>query len=526
MDSANGSDDDVASASASASTLPALARCLQRFQYTGDDSVVVVSYHGPADFLEDQKTFDAVLQNSRPFDPYWTDNPLVQQEMRAFATSCGMYAFLRTVCEDYVGTVHDLLFDEICAIGEKLRTYRMEYTVQGKVHTCTPVTLYSKYIAHIFLLPEDSREWGFTLHGMFSGSLTPKIRKGAHESKTYVRPNFTKLITHSYQCDALVLLKNKACLIWEAHKEQDERFRETWLELSGGNKNGSHGQAKPLQRNSNTSVNTVDTPYDDEGEQQQPGNLDRITSKKRKSQNHIRFDQPQAVGFHQGASAAEDTINNTKTGSNTNQGGGVYPTDPRSGRKSDFPLGFHGCMSCGNKNHRFSECKSRSEVAARQKFYANFNAHREHIANARLKRESEKKGSTGGKPVKIDITGLHYGPSREDRAKQELEQIKAARGHTQVSEKHALPSPCNNDHQPMHYRNCIYHASVLTGHAEKECHHMPIDFRNELPTLNLSLGSIDKGQATVKLNVLFDTCGAINTGFNHITTTSAVCTPQ
>jgi hypothetical protein len=153
MDSVNGSDDDVASASAS----PALARFLQRFQGTGDDSVVVVSYHGPVDFLEHQKTFDAVFQNRKPFDPHWTDKPLVQQEIRYFATICGMYAFLRTVRDDYVGTVQDLSLNAICVIGEKLRTYRMEYTVQGKVHKCTPATLYSKYLAQIFLLPEDSR---------------------------------------------------------------------------------------------------------------------------------------------------------------------------------------------------------------------------------------------------------------------------------------------------------------------------------------------------------------------------------
>jgi hypothetical protein len=73
MDLANGSDDDVASASA----YPALALCLQRFQGTGDDSVVVVSYHGPIDFMEDQKTFDVVFQNRKPFDPHWTDNPLM-----------------------------------------------------------------------------------------------------------------------------------------------------------------------------------------------------------------------------------------------------------------------------------------------------------------------------------------------------------------------------------------------------------------------------------------------------------------
>jgi hypothetical protein len=143
MDSANGSDDDVASASLT------LARCLQRFQGTGDDSVVVVSYHGPVNFLEDQTTFGEVFQNRKPFDPHWTDNPLVQQETRAFTTRYGMYAFLRTVWEDYVGTVRDLSFDAICAISEKLCTYRMEYTLQGKIDKCTPATLYSKYLAGV-----------------------------------------------------------------------------------------------------------------------------------------------------------------------------------------------------------------------------------------------------------------------------------------------------------------------------------------------------------------------------------------
>jgi hypothetical protein len=157
-----------------------------------------------------------------------------------------------------------------------------------------------------------------------------------------------------------VLLKNEACLVWEAHKEQDERFRETWLELSGGNKNNSHGQAKLLQRNSNTFVNTIDLLDDDEVEQQQPGTLDRIASKDRNPQSHIRFDLPQAVEFCQGASAAEEMINNAKTDSTPNQVGEVYPTDPKSGQTSDFPIGFRGCMRCGDENHRFSECKSRS----------------------------------------------------------------------------------------------------------------------------------------------------------------------
>jgi hypothetical protein len=88
-------------------------------------------------------------------------------------------------------------------------------------------------------------------------------------------------------------------------------------------------------------------------------------------------------------------------------------------------------------------------VAAREKFYVNFNAHRKHIFNACVKSEAKKIDSTGGNPVRTARTGSHYRPSREDRAKQELEQIKAARRHNQVSKRHAIPSPSNKDHQPM-----------------------------------------------------------------------------
>jgi hypothetical protein len=229
---------------------------VQRY-HGSDDSSVAISFHGPWNFMDSQEVFSIVLtEDLIPHDPCWTDNSAVMENMRAYAARCGMYAFLRTVREDYVGTVDDLSYDAICGIGETLRGFSMEYSVHGKIHKCTPATLYTKYLNVIFLLPDDSRTWGFTLYDIYFNSLTAKIRKGINESKEYVRPDFTKLATHTDQSDALVALKNAAQKIFDEDNEQNDRFKDTIRELAAaGNKGGSHGQHKSGHR-PNTLVNT------------------------------------------------------------------------------------------------------------------------------------------------------------------------------------------------------------------------------------------------------------------------------
>jgi hypothetical protein len=157
-------------------TSPALVHCIA--QYHGDDtSLVINSYHGRLDFLDSQANFDEVYTKPVPIDPYETDTPSVLINMKAFASRCGLYAFLRTLRQDYVRTVDDLSFEAICGIGETLRGYSMEYTVHGKLCTATPATLYGKYLNLTYLLPDDSRQWGFTLYDIFFNALTKNIRK-------------------------------------------------------------------------------------------------------------------------------------------------------------------------------------------------------------------------------------------------------------------------------------------------------------------------------------------------------------
>jgi hypothetical protein len=108
---------------------------------------------------------------------------------------------------------------------------------------------------------------------------------------------------------------------------------------------------------------------------------------------------------------------------------------------------------------------------------------------------------------------LHNGPSSENHHQQSQEKHTATEALVQVSESQYTTQHQDEAQHHHPYRNCIYHTKIFQGHAEKECRQMPITVMNELPTLNLTLGQETNGQAAVKLNVLFDNCGVISTGF-------------
>jgi hypothetical protein len=101
----------------------------------------------------------------------------------------------------------------------------MGYLVQVKINKSTPAKLYDKYLSLTYLLYDNSHQWGLTFYDIFCNAPTKKIRKGVNELKSYVRPDFTRIITHSQQCDALVLLKNEAHTVGDALIEQDDKFR-------------------------------------------------------------------------------------------------------------------------------------------------------------------------------------------------------------------------------------------------------------------------------------------------------------
>jgi hypothetical protein len=153
------------------------------------------------------------------------------------------------------------------------------------------------------------------MYDLFFSSLSPKIRKGINESKTYIRPDYSRMETHSDHLGALVALKNEASPIWDEQKEQHDHIPEKWRELSAAGKSSSHHhhQQRSSQRG-NTLFNTADNQDDAadhclESEQHQEGDV------LNPNHQHIRFDhQPPAVTFRHAASAAEDTISRATAG--------------------------------------------------------------------------------------------------------------------------------------------------------------------------------------------------------------------
>jgi hypothetical protein len=445
-------------------------------------STTVVSYHGHLDFLDCQEGFDEVFPNPVPLDIVEDPKVPVAKAIKSFAENCGLYAYLHALREDYVGTTEDLSLEAINGIGESLRKYRMEYTVQGKQLKATPTAVYKKFMALAYLLPEDCQQWGFTFYDLFMNALTAKIRKGILESATFKRPDFRKLVTGADQRNSLMKLKNEADKIFKKLKEEEDRFRETCREFAvASNKGSSHQRAS-------AHVGTA-----------------AATDQTRKA--GVKQEAPSyAAVLKHNVSAAEETIGRAKASSGgKHDRDAVYPVDPKSGKVSDFPVGFFGCYSCGDPTHRFNDCTKKGEPDAKSRFYKNYNAHEKHIKEARAKRE-EQRGKSNSSAYGQVSTPLYYGndASVANRDSEQRDNIKhkeeeAAQDEGGSSRSHAVFAQT---------------VKVLHGSTGSKTRAMPVAVQNKLPSINLSLGlKGGPGTKDVQLNVLFDTCGALSTGF-------------
>jgi hypothetical protein len=218
-----------------------------------------------------------------------------------------------------------------------------------------------------------------------------------NESKSYLRPDFTMLITRSQQCDALALLKNEAQRVCDALKEQEEMFKETCRDFySPGKGNLASGQQK-------SSHGTF---------QYEAGQHSHVMA---------------SPVMRHGTSAAEETIARAQS-SQPNSSTDVYPKCPSTGRASDFPLGFRGCMNCGDPDHAFRDCPDRNSLEDKSRFHSNFNAHKPNITAARELRQSQQSGDKIPRPS--ERAPSHYGPapSGDATAPQHEYQAQSRRG--------------------------------------------------------------------------------------------------
>jgi hypothetical protein len=197
-----------------------------------------------------------------------------------------------------------------------------------------------------------------------------------------------------------------------------------------------------------------------------------------------------------GTSSAEETIVRAQ-GSQPNSSTDVYPKRPLTGRASDFPLGFRGCMNCGDPGHAFRDCADRNSLEAKSRFHSNFNAHKPHITAARELRQSQQSGDKRPRPS--ERVQSHYGPASSGDAT------------ARQRESQAQSRSC----EPVRrvYRTFVHRAITLRGRTTLNKREMPITLQKNLPTLLLRLGDSSNKHGDIELKVLFDTCGALSTGF-------------
>ena len=92
----------------------------------------------------------------------------------------------------------------------------------------------------------------------------------------------------------------------------------------------------------------------------------------------IQSDVPSGEMHFNNASQAEQTIQseiNRERPLVKGADGKQYPKNPVNGYTSQIADGFHGCLGCGETNHRFRECSRRNEKAVRERFWQELWAH-------------------------------------------------------------------------------------------------------------------------------------------------------
>jgi hypothetical protein len=219
---------------------PAFARSMLRDRA---GTTIVTSYHGPLDSMDNQVGFNKHFPSPEPKDITKEPAKLVAYQLNVLVDRCALRAFLHVLREDYVGTIEDMSFEAISAVDKILRQYRMEYSLHGKHFKVLPTAVYMQYLKVIYLLPENSQKWGFSLYNLFMNAVTPKIMKGILASTSYVRTDFRKLVTGQEHRNCLVKLNNEAEKVNKVLREHEDRLRETCRELVGGNRSCSQNRA-------------------------------------------------------------------------------------------------------------------------------------------------------------------------------------------------------------------------------------------------------------------------------------------
>ena len=169
-----------------------------------------------------------------------------------------------------------------------------------------------------------------------------------------------------------------------------------------------------------------------------------------------------------------------------------YPLD--NTRHSDFPMGFHGCLGCGDVNHQFSNYKTRHTLEGRNYFHFQLHCHHPDVffrnfdENGAFRKKIDGNRATQGRAEGVGRGSNAVVPSWMTKGSDGLSRYRKA----------------ENDSAPQYViRLATYNI------RDNNIRRMPITSRNELPHIRFPIGNaISDGS----LHNLFDTGAALNTG--------------
>ncbi|MGH3623045.1 MAG: hypothetical protein ACRDQ5_14825, partial [Sciscionella sp.] len=316
------------------------------------------------------------------------DTKVVFDKISSFIARCQFDVFSHRFRLDYVGhTKEDSGSMNLTEVSAKLRIFKLEYMSQGKLVQTNPDELYRKYIALTPALPKDSRDWGFNIVDYYWNALTSDVQiRMRHDG--YELPGPGRQTTQNWWMDELVVVRTKAADAHAALVNEEKRLhRELERHLYPIMKKiqAAGGAAASPVRASRIGTDAVDflARHDDDS---------TISSA---DQQVVRFQEPliaapnyakpDSVSVRRFSPSPAESVMQRYKGHTEEVEGAGYPVNPESGKPSDFPRGFRGCMNCGDPQHNFRACPSRSAPDAESRFFHNLHAHKPHLCKRRIR---------------------------------------------------------------------------------------------------------------------------------------------
>lgn len=436
------------------------------------------SYFGPLDFLDFQASFDLTFPHPVPLSVTASPNAGALVDSLSltvlidkFIDRCKFHLFVPIYRSDYVGTfARDdaaSLQATVAALKKLSMSSRSPSGVWTNMH---PDEVFAAYSNLIPLLPFKVSVWGLNLVTQYFDSLSAELQEALQIDSTYSAPDLTTLVTRSSQLDALRCLRAAAVRQHTLLRNQEKLIAKTV------NRKLKHTTALAapvsvlLPQPPLPSASSVSSADDVSG-------LTRsfMSPAEQTMQRYQPLPAPATSGF---------------------------PIDPATNFQSTYPLGFPGCMSCGDPNHIFRQCPTNGNTSAQSTFYRNLFAHKPHLRKrAPLPHEVLPPAPPGIPPTQSFVAGL--GP---------IPPIIAAPAPA-PSPAPPPPPPVPSPSSLKKARFMIYQVKSFPTHLPPPAPilpPMPIAIDNGLPHITFELGA---APSLVELCGLMDTCGALNTGY-------------